>query len=105
MVQIIGRTQNTSDTAIVTDFVEVNTDNAFTVSPANKRRVFFAITILEKDAYIRFVPASTDPAIRKGIFIKKNLTYEMAPDNIYTGEVSIINKKGGEKPQFSITEF
>ncbi len=105
MVQVIGRTQNTADTATVSDFVEVNTNNAFTVVPANERRVFLAVTILDKDAYIRFLPASVDTTSRKGIYIKKNLTYEMSPDNIYTGEVSIINKKNGEKPEFSVTEF
>ena len=50
-------------------------------------------------------PASEDPLERKGIRLKKDQTYEFPIDNVYTGEVSIINKKDNEKPIYYITEF
>lgn len=105
MTFLRGRTFNTNDVAVVENEVEVTVNTAVTMLPANEKRLYVAITILDKDAFIRFMPASTDPSDRKGIFIKKNTTYEMPTDNVYTGEVSIINKKNNEKPTFYTTEF
>lgn len=101
----IGRNTNQSDFAEVTDVVEVTVNTAVSVAPIDKDRIYFSISITSKDAYIRFMPATTQPSERKGIYLKKDQIYEMPTDNIYTGEVSIINKKNNEKPKFSITTF
>jgi len=105
MVQTIGRNTNTNDTATVANEVQITVNTAVTALSANADRIYVAITILDKDAWIRFIPAATDASTRKGIYVKKNAVYEMPTDNIYIGEVSIINKKNGEKPKYLITEF
>ncbi len=101
----IGRNANTSDFAEVTDVVEITVNTAVLVAPIDKDRIYFAVSVTSKDAYIRFMPATTQPSERKGIFLKKDQIYEMPTDNIYTGEVSIINKKNNEKPEYSITTY
>ena len=105
MVAIIGRNINTHDTATVADEVEITVNTAVTAVSSNAARLYVAITILDKDAFIRLIPAATDASTRKGIFLKKNETYELPADNIYTGEISIINKKNNEKPTYYVTEF
>lgn len=105
MANRIGRNQNLNDTATVSDGVEITVDTAVTAVSTNSERIYLAITIKDKDAWIRFITAATDASTRKGVYIKKDQTYELPTDNIYTGEVSIINKKNNEKPTFYITEF
>lgn len=100
-----GRNTNVSDESDVSDFVEITVDVAVKVSDENPSRIYWAITVMTKDAFIRFIPAATDGAVRKGILLKKDQTYEMSTDNIYIGEISIINKKNGDKPEYSITTF
>lgn len=100
-----GRNSNTNDTASVADEVEITVNTAVTALVANTRRIYVAITIKDKDAWIRLMPAATDATTRKGIYLKKDQTYELPTDNVYIGEVSIINKKNNEKPTFYITEF
>lgn len=96
---------NTNDEATVGSEVKITVNDAVTASPASDERLYIAISILDKDAWIRFMPAVTETSERKGIFMKKNTTYEMPTDNVYTGEISIINKKNNEKPKFHVTEF
>lgn len=98
-------TLNTNTAATVLDEVEITVNTAVTASASKGDRMYWAVTILDKDAFIRFLPAATDASTRKGIFLKKNTTYEMPAGTIYTGEISIINKKNGEKPTYYITEF
>lgn len=105
MAKTIGRNANKTDTATVSDFVKITVNTAVTASSADETRVYWAITLTDKDGFIRFIPAATDPSERKGIFLKKDQTYEMPVDNIYTGEISVINKKNNEKPEYSITTF
>ena len=100
-----GRNINTREAANVVNEVKITVNTAVTAVAVNSKRLFLAISIQDKDAYIRFMPAATEPSERKGIYIKKNVTYELPTDNIYTGEISIINKKNGEKPIYFITEF
>lgn len=99
------RIKNSNDVATVTNENEITVDTAVVASVSNPARMYWAVTILDKDAWIRFIPAATDASERKGIYIKKNITYEMPTDTIYEGEISIINQKNNEKPTFYITEF
>ena len=101
----IGRNTNKSDLATVSDFVKITVNTAVTVSAADDDRIYWAITLIDKDGFIRFLKAATDPSERKGIFLKKDQTYEMPVYNIYTGEISVINKKNNEKPEYSVTTF
>ena len=96
---------NKTDTATVTDFVKITVNTAVTASASNEDRTYWSVTIKSKDAYIRFMPSTTQPSERKGIFIKKDQIYEMPIDKIYTGEISIINKKNNEKPEYSVTTY
>ncbi|MBL4891459.1 MAG: hypothetical protein JKX91_06490 [Rhizobiaceae bacterium] len=105
MARIEGRNLNTSDTATVDAEVKITGNVAVTAIAANPDRFYVCISIVDKDAYIRLLPAATDNGVRKGIFMKKNTNYELPADNLYTGEISIINKKNGEKPVYFVTEF
>ena len=101
----IGRNTNQSDIAEVSDEIKITVNTAVTIAPIDKDRIYFAVSVRSKDAYIRFMPATTQPSERKGIYLKKDQIYEMPTDNIYTGEISIINKKNNEKPEYSVTTF
>lgn len=99
------RIRNTNDVAAITDENEITVNVAVLAASANPDRMYFAITTLVRGAFVRFIPTATDNAIRKGIPLVAGLTYEMPTDNIYTGEISIINKKNNEKPIFYVTEY
>lgn len=101
----VGRNINIADESRVYAGVEILINSAVTAILPNPKRLFLSITITGKDAWIRMTPASEDPLERKGIRLKKDQTYEFPIDNVYTGEVSIINKKDNEKPIYYITEF
>ena len=105
MSRNIGRNINVDDTAIVNSMVETTDNNALTVLDANPDRLYVAISIKGQDAFIRFIPAATDTSERKGIFIKKDNTYELPTDNIYTGEISVINSRNNRHPEIYVTEF
>ena len=105
MTAKIVNNRNSNDEATVLDEVKITVNTAVVAIPANPRRIAVIISIADKDAFIRFMPAATDNTNRKGIFMKKNTTYEMTADNVYTGEISIINKKNNEKPIFYTTEL
>ncbi|MBL4940970.1 MAG: hypothetical protein JKY81_04830 [Colwellia sp.] len=105
MADITGRNINTRDAATVDDEVKITVNTAVVAVAANEDRLYLAISIIDKDAFIRLMPAATDGSERKGIFLKKNTTYEFPTDNIYVGEISIINKKNNEKPVYYVTEF
>ena len=100
-----GRNSNKNDEAVVSDGVEILTNSAVVGSQENSDRIYLAITITTRDAFVRLMPAATEPTTRKGVFLKKDQLYELPTDTIYTGEVSIINKKDNEKPKYYITEF
>lgn len=105
MSENIQSTRNTNDTATVTDVIEITVDTAVAVSVANERRIYFSIQVQTKGAYIRLIPAATGPNDRKGIRLINGQFYEMPVDNIYTGEISIINLKNNDKPKYSVTEY
>lgn len=83
-------------------------DNAVAILPANPNRHSVYIKIKGKDAIIRPLLASTDPADRKGHYRIKGATFSMTPDssnNVYKGEISLINAKNGETPTYFIIEY
>lgn len=100
-----GRNANTNDEATVDDEVEITGNVAVSAVPVNVARIYVAISILSEDAFVRFIPAATDNSTRKGVFVPKNSTYELPTDNMYTGEISIINAKNNKKPLYYITEY
>lgn len=105
MSRNIGRNINVDSTATVTTMAVTTNNNALTVLSSNEDRLYVAISIRDEDAFIRFIPSATDPSERKGIFIKKDNTYELPTDNIYTGEISVINAKNNKHPEIYVTEF
>ena len=72
-----GANANTNDESTVSDFVKITVNTAVVAEVANPLRMYWAVTITDKDAFIRFIPAATDGGTRKGIFLKKDQTYEM----------------------------
>jgi hypothetical protein len=99
------RTTNTNTEATVTAGVTLITNLATVLSVSNTLRIYFSVTTTDEPVWIRFIPAATDNAVRKGIFLPTNATYEMPSDNIYTGEISVINVKNGKNPITYATEF
>lgn len=71
---------------------------------ADPDRIFFSVTITEKDAFIRLYAAGTDNII-KGTKVKKDQTWEMPTSNFYIGEISIIAKKTNEEPHYFVTTY
>jgi len=71
----IGRNSNTTNEAVVSDQVEMTSGGtAEVVVVAKPNRIYLAVTVTGKDAYIRLIPAATDGSVRKGIFLKKDTT-------------------------------
>lgn len=105
MALILGRNRNSNTAATVADLVEITGNVAVTAIASNTLRIMCIISITKEDAWIRFLPAATDNSTRKGIFLKKDQEYSIPTDNVYTGEISIINAKDNKKPQFSISEY
>jgi len=106
MVLAIGRNLNTNDTAVVSTGTTMTVGTtAETVLPANSSRIYMAISVSGHDAFIRLQDAATDPTIKKGIIVPKGGTYELPPDNMYTGEISIITVLGATAPTYFATEF
>jgi len=100
----IGRNTNSSDKAVVTNFMEVTVNVAVEVAIPNDSRMTWSLTLLSKDAHIRYIPATEDPTERKGPLLKKDQTWTMDSNNWHYGSISIINKKNGEKPKYSTSE-
>lgn len=100
-----GGNKNTNSLAVVTAEATMS-DGAIaeTLIVADESRIFFSVTITEKDAFIRLYPAATDNTIR-GVKVKKDQTWEMPTDNIYTGEISIIANKVTEEPHYFVTSY
>lgn len=105
MVQFIGRTINTNDTA-TTSSVALNSTTAVKIADANPKRTFFHVTINGSSTgvsiFIKLQAASVDNekvGIWIGRFLDEDGSYfkvcwEMPPDNIYTGEISAIVTSG-----------
>jgi len=106
MVLAIGRNLNTNDIAVVSAGVDMTAGaTAETVLAANPNRIYVAISVSGHDAFIRLQDAATGPTVKKGIIVPKGGTYELPPDNIYTGEISIITVLGATTPTYFATEF
>ena len=105
MTLVIGRNVNSNTEATVTDVYVVSTNSAETIVAVNTNRVYLAITVLTRDCWIRLMPAATDASTRKGIYLLAGQTYELPTDNIYLGEVSVINTQVNRTPNIYTTEF
>ena len=89
----IHRLRNYNSTAAVPDTFLVSLTSA-TVTAANVERQYFeAWNIGLKDAWIKLQPALTDNDA-KGIPLPQGASWRMSPDNIYTGEISVISAAG-----------
>jgi len=106
MARNFGSTINHNTDATVTDGVKLTSaGTAETVSAANDDRMVFIVSIVKFDAWIRLIPAGTDGSVGKGILVLKDTTWTMPVDNVYTGEISIINAQGSTKPTYYVTEY
>lgn len=107
MTAIIGRNQNTAATATVPNGVTMTIGTtAETVIGVNLKRVRLAISVRGFDAFIRFIPASTDANTRKGEFITKDSPALILEGNdMFTGEISIINAQGAQTPTYFVQEL
>ena len=108
MVQIIGRNQNTNDTATVSSAITLNATTSVLVAAANPNRTYLRIdgNSSNQGIWIK-LQATADDNDKKGIFIQANTIgvshWEMPFDNIYTGEVCAIADANG--PAVYITEY
>ena len=100
-----GRTQNINDTADVQPIHTVATDVAEVLIAANTDRIYVAISVLTRSVFVRLQPAADDAAVRKGIHLSVGETYELPSDNLYLGEISVINVKNGQAPEIYTTEY
>lgn len=105
MAKTIGSNRNVNDAATVTNGVALSTNLAVLAVAANTERISLTITVTTRDAWIRLIPAATDNAVRKGMLIESGHHYRMDTDNVYTGEISIINALNNAKPVFYVTEY
>lgn len=104
MAEQIERNQNSSDSSTVAAGIPTVSNDAITISAANERRTFISVTVRAEDGWIREIPAATDAAVRKGIFLLKGTTFTFPVDDLYKGEVSGINDKNNKNPVFYVTE-
>lgn len=105
MTRLVGRNVNRTDESTVNDPVTIPGDVAIVAIVAREDRMYLAITVTVRDAFVRLIPAATDNTVRKGILVAAGQTYELAIDNVYTGEVSIINTRNNDNPIFFLTEY
>ncbi len=104
----IGRNVNETDVATVSAGITLNGSTSTLISAANPDRIFFHVDKNgdEEAIWIKLQPAAQDDD-KKGIFLtgtEKGITsWQMSPDNIYTGEISAISANGSS-PVF-VTEY
>ena len=89
MVKRIGRNANTTDESFISAPISVGSSVSTTLIAANEQRMYLAISVLDKDIWLKFQAASVDNN-KRGIFVGRNQMYELLPDNMYTGEISAI---------------
>ena len=103
MAELIQRTRDTNDVAIISSAIALNTSTSTILSGAFVRRIFFAVSnSSNKDIWLKLQAASVDND-KKGIFVPRNSYWEMQQDNIYIGEISAIANIGA--PDIYITEY
>jgi len=98
----VGRTTNKTDTATVGAGIALNASTSTTALSLNKDRTYIALTVDGGDVWIKLQAASADN-LKKGTRLCDGQTYELPPDNIYTGEISAIAVSG--TPDIYPTEF
>lgn len=102
-------TRNFNTEAIVDDKVQITVDTAVKVldpvADLAESRLYVSITVLVRPVFIRLMPANVESTVRKGIYLEPGLTYEFLADNSYLGEVSIINTKNNDKPEYYLTRY
>ena len=105
MTLSVGRNQNTNDEA-VTLTAEANNLTSTTLITANPNRIVLDISmdagVSDINVYIKLQAASVDN-VKAGIILSRRtigndkfdiFRWAMQPDNIYTGEISIISDIG-----------
>ena len=83
-------------------------NSANTVVAENSLRSSLSIAVTQADCWIRLLPASTSPTVRKGFPVKAGQTWELPTSwwrALYSGEVSIINAADGQSPVVYVTEL
>lgn len=94
MAQVIGRNQNTNDTATVPSDIALNASTSTKVVDANSDRTVFEVYNLgTEDIRIKLQAASVDND-KKGIPVGCGKGWAMEADNIYPGEISAIAETG-----------
>jgi hypothetical protein len=86
----------------------ISGNNANTAVAANPNRSSLTIAINGADVWIRLLPATTDPSVRKGIPVSAGQVWELPTSwwkKLYSGEVSIINAADGQTPTYYVTEL
>lgn len=108
MTATLERTQNLNDAASVNSGVTLNGTTSVKIADANPTRIYFYVTNdgSSEEAWIKLQAASIDNG-KKGIFLNKKAIYrndwEMALDNVYTGEICAIAVAG--TPTVFVTEY
>lgn len=100
--KLIGRNVNHNPDAIVSSMISVGSVTSVTLAPANNTRIYLEITVRKKDMWVKLQAASVDN-IAKGISILRDGSFEMTPDNMYTGEISGITDGG--TAEIYVTEY
>ena len=95
MALMNGRNVNTNTDAVVST-VPLNSTTSVVIAAANPDRTFFHVNSDgsgDKDCWIRLYASSVDN-LKQGFYLyetdKGINSWEMPPDNIYTGEISAI---------------
>lgn len=109
MTQLIGRTVNKNEIAVLSSGITLNTSTSVKISDAKvegtppSRTVMVISNPENHNIWIKFQPAATDND-KKGIWFPKSSTGNVIPpDNSYTGEISAIAVTGN--PVIYLTEY
>lgn len=108
MAKTIGRNQNRTDEALVLDAIPLNSTTTTTLLPANNLRIAVHVNnnSSNRGVWIKLQAADVDDD-KKGIWLPPrrdgSSSWDMTPDNIYTGEISAIADVG--TPDVYITEY
>jgi len=94
MARNIGERFNTSDLSAY-DVVSLNNNAAVVLKVASEDFIFLCIqNPTNRDVWIRFKPASTDPTAKEGLLLSRGNSWEMPSGNKFVGEISAISRRG-----------
>jgi len=103
MAKRLERKSNTTDTAILSSGIILNTSTSVKIADANDDRIAFYLSNDSfQDIWLKLQAASVDND-QKGILIFRRSVYEMPRDNWYTGEISAMADTGS--PIIFVTEY